>query len=94
MDLDHRMRCSMSLSDIPCRSLATSQGVGYSPLHGDAISEIHPPPAGRHGRMHDRRSVGLREDDTKARVAEACGRRCAIRVVGAGSQEGGAGGLL
>lgn len=94
MDLGRRMRCSMSPSDMPDRSLATRQGVGYSPWHGDTISEIHPPPARSHGPVHGRRSIGLREDDTKTGVAEACGRRCAIRAVGAGSQEGGAGGFL
>ena len=94
MDLGRRMRCSMSPSDMPGRSLATRQGVGYSLAYGDATSEIQPPSASCYGRMYGRRSVGLREDDTKTGVAEACGRRCAIRAVGAGSQEGGAGGFL
>jgi len=84
MDLGHRMRCSMSPSDSPCRSLATSRGVGYSLVHGDAIRGIQPPSASRHGRMHDRRSIGLRED-YKARVAEAGGWRRAIRATGARS---------
>ena len=93
MDLGRRMRCSMSPSDIPGQSLATRQGVGYSPWHGDAISEIHPPLARRHGPVRDRQPVGLCEDG-QAGVAEAGGRRRAIRAVGAGSQAGGAGGLL
>lgn len=93
MDLDHRMRCSMSPSDIPCRSLATNRAVGYSLVHGDTIRMLQPPHASRHSRMHDRWSVGLRAD-YEAGVAEAGGRRRAIRAVGAGSQAGGAGGLL
>lgn len=94
MDLGRRMRCSMSRSDIPSRSLATSREVGYSLAHGDEICVAQPPSASRHGRMHDRRSVGLCDDHKKTGVAEACGRRCAIRVAGAGSQTGDAGGPL
>lgn len=94
MDLGRRMRCSMSRSDIPSRSLATSREVGYSLSHEDATSGIQPPLASCYGRMHGRRSVGLREHHKKAGVAEACGRWYAIRAVGAGSQAGVAGGLL
>ena len=94
MDLGRRTRCSMLPSDTLSQSLATSREVGYSLSHGDATSGIQPPLASRHGRMHGRRSVGLREDYKKAGVAEACGRRYAIRAVGAGSQAGVAGGLL
>jgi len=93
MDLGRKMRCSMSPSDIPCRSLATRQGVGYSPWHGDAISEIHPPPTRRHGPVHDRQPVVLHEED-QAGVAEARGRRDTIRVAGAESQAGITGGFL
>jgi hypothetical protein len=63
MDLGRRMRCSMSPSDIPGQSLATREGVGYSPWHGDAISEIHPSFAKRHGPVPGRQPVGLCEDD-------------------------------
>ena len=94
MDLDHRMRCSMSRSDMPSRSLATGREVGYSLAHEDATSGIQPPRASRHGRMHDRRSVGMREDSEKDGVTETCGRRRAIRAAGSGSQAGVAGGLL
>lgn len=94
MDLEHRMRCSMSPSEPPSRSLATDRAVGYSFVHGDTVRMLQPLHVRCHGRIHDRRSVGLREDDTNAGVAEACCRWCAIRAVGAGSQEGGAGGVL
>ena len=94
MDLERRMRCLMLPSDIPNRSLATSREVGYSLAHEDATSRIQPPLASRHGRMHDRRSVGLHAGNKKAGVAEVCGRWCAIRVAGAACQAGGAGGFL
>ena len=94
MDLDHRMRCLMLPSDSPCRSLATSRGVSYSLVHGDEICVAQPPSASRHGRMHDRRSVGLHAGNKKTGVAEVCGRWCAIRVAGAACQAGGAGGFL
>lgn len=94
MDLGRRMLCLMSPSDIPCRSLATSRVVGYSLVHGDTIRMLQPPSASRHGRMHDRQSVGLRADDDEAGVTEAGGRRRAVRAAGAGGQTGGAGGLL
>ncbi len=94
MDLDRRMRCSMLPSDMPGRSLATSRGVGYSSMHGDTACWLQPLRASRYGRLHDRWAVGLCEDSEKAGVAEAGGRRCAIRAVGAGSQAGVAGGLL
>jgi len=93
MDLGRRMRCSMSPSDISGHSLATSQGVGYSPWHGDATYGIQPPFASRHSRVPDRRFVGLCEDN-QAGVAEAGGRWHAILVAGAGCQTDIAGGLL
>lgn len=92
MALGLRMRCSMLLSDIPIRSLATSRGLGYSLAHGDTC-ELQPPPTSHYGLVHGRRSVGLRKGN-QAGVAEADSRRCAIRVGGAGSQAGVAGGLL
>lgn len=81
MDLDRRMRCSMSPSDIPCRSLATNRAVGYSLVHGDTIRMLQPPLASRHGLVSDRRFVGLCEDN-QAGVTEAGGRWHAIRVAG------------
>ena len=81
MDLDRRMRCSMSPSDMPGRSLATSRAVGYSFAHGDTIRMLQPPFASCHGRVPDRRFVGLCKDN-QAGVTEAGGRWHAIRVAG------------
>ena len=94
MDLDRRMRCSMSRSDMPCQSLATSRAVGYSLAHGNPIRMLQPSFGSCHRGMHDCRSLGLREDSEKTGVAEAGGWRRAIRAAGAGSQAGVAGRLL
>ena len=93
MESGHRMRCSMSPSDIPCRSLATNRAVGYSLEHGDTIRMRQLLSASRHGRVHDRRSASLYADH-EGGVAETGGRQHAIRATGARSQTGGAGGFL
>ncbi len=80
MDLERRMRCSMSVSNPSIDSLASSRVVGYAHAHEQDGVEIR-------DRAVVRRSIGLRTDDEAGRAETRVGGR-AIYAPGAGGHGG------